>query len=121
MPPTFARRDMVLEIGRMNQQVVIEASPEPEDPDTYGDPGDIWSVVYGDVWAEVEPLSGHRLIAAQQITAEATYAVRIWWRPGVQESMRVNWNGKLLNIEFANNPDNRQIALELLCSEWRKQ
>lgn len=41
------------------------------------------------VWASVEPLSGRELYAAQQTQSEVTTRIRIHWRRGVSERMRV--------------------------------
>lgn len=40
-------------------------------------------------WAAVEPLSGRELFNAQQTQAEITTRIRIHWRRGVTERMRV--------------------------------
>ncbi len=41
------------------------------------------------VWAAVEPLSGRELFHAQQTQSEVTTRIRIHWREGVTELMRV--------------------------------
>lgn len=40
-------------------------------------------------WAAVEPLSGRELFAAQQTQSEITTRIRIHWRRGISERMRV--------------------------------
>lgn len=41
------------------------------------------------VWAAVEPLSGRELFTAQQTQSEITTRIRLHWRRGVTERMRV--------------------------------
>ena len=110
-------RDAITTAGRLRQRVTLEAPPEPQDTDAYGDPNDIW-VAVADVAAEVEELGGTRLIAAQQLTADATYTVTVRWRPGVTPRMRLNYGGKLLNVLSVQNPDSLKIWLVMHCGEW---
>lgn len=103
--------------GRYRQRIVIEAEPEPQDADSYGDPGDIWSVV-AEVWAEVLPTGGRRELVGEQMVVVNNYRVEFRWRTGVTGKMRLSWNGAILNILGVSNPDARRIALVCDCEQW---
>lgn len=72
--------------GQFDQSVVLqrrieERTARGESVITYMDANTIW--------ARVEPLAGRELYQAQQTQAEITTRIRIHWRRGVTERMRV--------------------------------
>jgi len=44
---------------------------------------------YLTVWAAIEPISGREYFAAQQVQSDATARIRIRYRPGINERLRV--------------------------------
>ena len=68
-------------------------------------------------WASVEPLSGKERLGADRAEASVTHRVRIRYQPDVKPDMRVNFQGRYLNIISVINKEERNIELELLCSE----
>lgn len=75
------------------------------------------------VFASVEPLSGRELFTAQQTQSEITTRIRIHWRPGITELMRVKHVTSfgspdvfdLYDIKSAIDLRSRHEELELLC------
>lgn len=105
--------------GRYRHRATLEAPADPQGTGAYGEPQDAWQAV-ADVRCEALQLTGQRLLAAQQQVAEATWKVTCRWRPGVDETMRWNLGGRLLNVLAAFCPDGKQIELVCLCAEWKQ-
>lgn len=72
---------------------------------------------YATVWARVTPLSGRELEHADQISAETTHKVVIRYNSSVAATHRVNFNGRVLEIESIVNPEERNIMQILMCKE----
>lgn len=83
---------------------------------------DSWKDVVGmeKIPAEVAPLTGRELVAAQQIQSEVDTQITFRWRPGVTSSLRVLWISSAgrqvysINAVIAD-PTNRK-ELTLLCT-----
>jgi len=69
------------------------------------------------VWANVAPLTGKEYSEAQIMRAETTYRIKIRYTPGVVPDMKVEYNGKKLDIISVLNIEERNIELHLICSE----
>lgn len=83
--------------------------------DGVGQPIQTWGTV-AQVWAQVQPLRGRELLAAQAVRSEQTIKVRIRWCADVRTTWRVLWGDLVLNIT-ATTPVGRQDMLELMCVE----
>ncbi len=106
-----------MDCGQLRHRVTLERPAEPQDQDTFGEPGDLWTVE-AELWALVEDLSGNRLVAAQALAAEATTQVTIRWRSGTGwPRKRFGFKGRKLNILHVANPDQVQVKLMATCSE----
>ena len=73
-------------------------------------------------WAEVTPLSGRELIAAQAVASETSHQITLRWQPAFVDPKRVAarrivFNGRQFNINAAINEDERNRMLTLLVSE----
>jgi SPP1 family predicted phage head-tail adaptor len=53
----------------------------------------------GKVWAQAMPLRGREFFQAAQVQGEITTRFRIRYRPGLDETMRVVWNGGYYEIK----------------------
>jgi SPP1 family predicted phage head-tail adaptor len=73
--------------------------------------------VFGDTWASIILLQGRELDRAQQIVAEVTHKITIPYQDGVTSAMRVNFGAKVFQIEVVQDPDERQVQLQLLSIE----
>ena len=81
-----------------------------------GEPSETWSTL-GKAWAEVKPLSGRELFAAQQVEAQVTHQVTMRYRDDVMPDMRISHNSRVLNIEIPINVGERGRELQHLCTE----
>jgi SPP1 family predicted phage head-tail adaptor len=82
--------------GAMDRRIRIEQATTSADG--YGQPIETWSLL-AEVWAEVAPLRGRELWAAQQVNAELTTRFRIRYRSDVTEKMRIICEGTEYDIE----------------------
>lgn len=105
-----------MQAGKLRERVTIQR--EVVTRDSFGAEVNPWTNV-ATVWASVRPgASGERFIAAaDQLQATITHAVRIRYREGMSPKQRLLWEGKLLGIQSAVDPDGRKRELVLLCLE----
>lgn len=69
------------------------------------------------VWASVNPLSGREYFYSHQIKAEVTHRVKIRYREGITEKMRIKHLDRVLAIESILDLQERHETLEILCRE----
>ena len=103
--------------GRLRHKIDIEhlvaASPD-QTPE--GAPDETWTVLLNDIWAAVEPLNGRELFAAQEHHGEVTTRIRIRYRTGITDKMRVAFDGTYYDIKYILDPEMRHRELHLLCA-----
>lgn len=78
-------------------------------------------------WAEVLPLTGRELFQGQQVRQDVTHRVTMrWFRgapptgsylPAVNPKMRLQLNGRTLQIASVINVEERNVELVLMCRE----
>lgn len=103
-----------MQAGRLRHRIVIQNFTTSTD--TYGEPIKTWAT-WATVWAAVEPLSGREYWNAQQVQSEVNTRIRIRLRDGVTPLMRVNWDGRLFDIEnVVRDPTNKR-EMHLMCRE----
>jgi len=78
-----------------------------------------WSDVVT-VWAGIEPISGREYFYAQQIKAEVTHKVRIRYRTGITEEMRIKYGERILEIEAVRDLNEQHKVIEIFCREGKK-
>lgn len=105
---------MTIHAGRLRHQVTLQSQDTAQD--SYGDAVRSW-VDLATVWAEVRPLSGRELWAAQQTQATTTHQVMTRYLAGVTSSCRVKYGSRVFAIDAVLNPDERNERLVLLCTE----
>ncbi|TFE30833.1 phage head closure protein [Cohnella luojiensis] len=101
-------------IARLNKCVVIQRPAGTVDE--YNQPLDAW-VDVATTWAAIEPLRGQEFFAAMRENAEVTTRIRIRYRPGIDRTMRVNYNGLPFEILHIINPEMANKELQLMCKE----
>lgn len=86
-----------MQAGRLDRRISIQAPTEVRDE--YGGSTTTWDELR-EVWAAYIPLRGQELFAAQQVTPEAQVKFRTIWYDGVDERMRIVFEGKNYGIEY---------------------
>ncbi len=69
------------------------------------------------VWASVEPLSGKEYFSAKQMNSEVSTKITIRYLEGITPFMRVFFQKHTYNILAIINFEERNVYLQLLCSE----
>lgn len=89
--------------------------------DSFGAQSTIWTDVTT-VWADIAPLSGRELLAAQQINVEISHSITIRFQqqfsgPKAVAAMRIIYCDRIFNIHASIDPDERRRSIVLTCSE----
>jgi len=85
----------VISAGKLDQRINIDAPTRTKN--AIGDTIETWTLVAA-VWAEVIPLRGQALFAANQEQHAVDVRFRIRERTGITESMRITWKGDRYDI-----------------------
>lgn len=99
-------------IGNLDRRVTIQQRTDVQD--TYGAPVPTWSDL-AEVWAQVTPVRGVERMTAEQLTSDATTRIRIRYRAGITELLRVSYEGKVYQIHAVLEVGRRE-GLDLLTS-----
>jgi len=100
----------------------LEIQAQTEILDDYGDvdPDSNWStVVDGEVWGHVKPMSGRELFEARQVVDDVTHQVTIWHWPGLTPKHRFKraHSDSVLEIGSVIDPDERHAEMVCMCTE----
>lgn len=104
--------------GHLRHKVQIQSRSATKDG--FGQESMTWTTALT-VWADIQPLSGRELIAAQAQMAETTHTVVIRYRAGITPANRVVYQGRVFNVLSVIDEDMRHRTLSLLCSEGLNQ
>lgn len=105
-----------MDIGKLRHKIEIQSRTEPETLDKYGESSGEWTTLIS-VWAAIEPASGKQLYVAEQIQAEISHVVTIRYYSGVTARQRIKFGGRIFDINFVRNVDERSVYQELYCKE----
>lgn len=102
----------------LRHRIRLEAGTPSQDGTT-GEVTDAWGTFADNVPAEIRPLSGRELIAAQAELAEVSAWITIRWMPGVLPSMRVvhdDDGGRVYNVRHVKLDDTQRRWITMLCT-----
>lgn len=99
--------------GVLRERVTIQRKVVTRDG--YGAEGVAWQDV-ATVWARVEVVKGREGPESRQMDVMASHRVAMRYRTDVDETMRLLWRGRVLNI-VALIPDERRRYLVVLAEE----
>ena len=100
--------------GRLRHRVTIEEATDTRDG--VGHPIPAW-MTWAIVWAEIVPLSGRELYAAQEVHNEITTRIWLRYREGLTTKMRLRHGSTIYNINAPINSGERNKVIQLLCSQ----
>ena len=98
----------------MRYRVQLQSRPTSKD-DEYGGQLATWTTDVP-LWADIIPLSGNELYAAQAVNAKANVAIHIHNRAGVTTAMRILHGEVVYDIHNVPPVPDRGNGLTLLCS-----
>ena len=100
--------------GRLRHRVTLQS--KSESLDGFGEPARTWSND-ATVYAAIEPLSGRERLTADQVRADVSHRILIRHRDNVSPANRITHSSRTFEIISVSNFDERDIRLELLCTE----
>lgn len=97
-------------IGQRNQRISIESPTETKNE--FGEPQESWQE-FTPAWAKITVKSGSEDEESGRINSRIHYRLIIDFIPGIDESMRIQWNGKTLEITAAYDPDGMREVIAI--------
>lgn len=107
-------------IGAYDQLVTLEAPAGLPTPDGRGGYTVDWQPLEPAAWyCAIEPATQRSLeeLGAGTVLAQATHIVRGWYHPGLTTQARLLLNGRILNVVYVTNRNERGIESQLVCAE----
>ena len=105
--------------GTLRHTIAIQERTETSDG--MGGSTEAWTDVagMGSVPAAIWPMRGVERLDAMKLEFKEPRKIRIRYRSGIDTANRIYWSdkGKTFNIVSINNPDERNIYLEMICTE----
>lgn len=101
--------------GDLKDVITLQSNAPTQDAG--GAPVDAWTDV-ATVRAAIEPLAGREFFDAARVVADISHRIRIRYRAGVTEAMRVVENGRTFDIEAVLEVERRR-QLHLMCRELK--
>ena len=89
-----------MNIGDLRQRITIQQASIT--PNTNGFEVETWTD-FKTVWANVSNLFGREYYSAAQVNQESTVKFTIRYLAGLNENMRISFNGSYYNITFIDN------------------
>lgn len=105
-----------MQSGKLRERVTLQSKTVVRD--AFGSEVVTW-VISATVWADVRSTDGTEQVesSVDQVVATISHSVLIRYMAGLSPSMRVVWQGKVLQILSIVENDNRQRQLILKCNE----
>lgn len=101
-------------IGQMRHRVGLY-TPEIT-ADALGGSVTTWTFVRA-MWAGIKPKALSETRENGRLSVTQTYLVAIRYRPSFPERARLMWQGRILRVVAASDPDARGERLHLICEE----
>ena len=102
--------------GQLRHSVTIERPDGKEDD--FGSSANTFEAWKKRVPVSIVSVSGGEAFRGLKVDATTTHAVTMRWIDGLTTAMRLNWDGRILNILQKLEPDNgRRHELGLTCRE----
>lgn len=107
-----------IDAGELRHLVTIQERTDTG-PDSRGHPVLAWSDAVTGVPAKIENPAGRKLEIARQYVPTATTVITMRYRTISEKDNRIVFRGRTFNIGWANNIEERNVKLELICTEER--
>lgn len=107
--------------GSFRNLVQLQSRETSADP-TYGSQSTVWTT-YATVYADIQPLTGAELLAAQAVQAELTHTVTIYWSPTIQPKAadRIVLGARVFDIRSVYNDQEANRLFVMSCVEGLTQ
>lgn len=101
--------------GELRHKVTLQDLGTRVD-DGYGG-GTIPLVEVADVWASIEPLTGHERLQAGQFDTSITHRIRIRYYAAIRPHWQVRFGTRVFDIKSVADKYERHREVELMCEE----
>lgn len=68
-------------------------------------------------WAAIKTVKGQEYFSAAAVQAERTYRFIVRYTPNINETMKINYNGRLFDIQSVLNDDEEKRTLTIIATE----
>ena len=99
-----------------NARHLVSIEHKTREADDFDGKPEAWEM-FAKAWCNIRPLRGDELLQAQQVHEKVTHRVTTVWQDGITSEMRIDLNGRKLNIVSAINQFERYRDLEMMCIE----
>lgn len=103
-----------MKAGALRYKITIQQAVETRD--AFGAAVVAWQT-FNTCWADISPISGRELLAAQQVQSEISVRINARYMAGVTPKMRAVHGAKIYNIVAVIDPHEMHRELQLMCSE----
>ena len=103
-----------MESGQLKHRIVIERPTEAAD--SFGEPDKTWAE-FIHTYARIAPVTGREFFDAQVVNEEKMIRFTIRFQAGITEKMRINWDGRIFNINAVLNIQENNDMLVLMATE----
>ncbi|GAB5402805.1 MAG: hypothetical protein Aurels2KO_10360 [Aureliella sp.] len=103
-------------IGRLRHKIQLQRPPTGLDALGRKDRDADWTT-YRKPWAEVRELSGREVELAHQIHAQSSHLVTVRYSAELDESDRILFRSRVLEIKAILDEDGTQREIRMLCGE----
>lgn len=100
--------------GGLRKRITIQQPSATQN--TRGEEIPSWTT-YATVWAQIEPLNGRELLAAQQVQSQVNTKITIRYQSGVTPDMRIQYGSRYFDIQSIMNIEERNRMIEMQCIE----
>lgn len=108
---------MVIRAGDLRHRVQIEVPRKV--PNNMGGFVVTWWSAADLVYAAIWPLRGAEPIVAKTLEGDLTHRVRIWYRDPLRLDGRFKFGDRYFYIDYAIDPDERHVYLDVMVQERR--
>lgn len=104
-----------MQTGKLNRRICIQ-SPSTT-TDAFGSPLSTWTDVVT-TWASIAaPTSKEVYALGAGFTAQVTHKIVIRYRECITSAMRINYRGRIFQIQAVSDPKEDRVELALMCLE----
>lgn len=111
---TSGVKAMPVPAGKLTKRVTILSPVRSENE--YLEKPENWQEV-ASVWAAMEPLTGKEVWEASQVQPIATHKITIRYRPGMTGALRLSHKGRIFEITYVRDVQEKHEKLEIFCTE----
>ena len=103
-----------MRVGTLDQRITIQIATTSRG--SSGEQIEAWQT-WRTVWANVQTTGGSENFYSPQLVAEATHKIKIRYLALIKSTMRVLWQGRILDITYVDPSRQRRGEMFLLCQE----